>query len=410
MNNNKKKLKVLTIITKLELGGAQEVALYTANNLGEDFESYFISGEKGLLDENKEIKFKNIKQFFNIFELKREINPYFDLLAFFKIIFLIFKINPDIIHSHSSKAGILARIAAFLLRVKVIVHTYHGFGFHDYQNKLKKLFLVLTERFAAKCADILIVVSKLNIDKALNENIGEKKQYKIIRCGIDIEKYENKFESIDKNKILFNNIFEDEELKNDFDLERNDMPDNAKIIGMLACFKPQKSPEDFVEIANKLISESKDKNLYFVMVGDGELRKNIEARIKHYKIGKYFRLLGWRNDIDKILKTFDVMVLTSIFEGLPMSILEGMATGIPIVATKVDGTQEVIIDNHNGFLIECHDINNFVEKIRFVLNNQYIKHKFIENSKKLLTEEFNEKFVIEKIKNLYLELFYNKTK
>ena len=393
------KIKILTIITKLELGGAQEVALYTADNLGENFESYFASGEIGILDKDKTKNYKNIKEFFNILTLKREINPFYDFLAFIEIIKLIKKIKPNIVHSHSSKAGILARIASFLLGVKVRIHTYHGFGFHDYQNKFKKKFLVLIERFAAKLATKLIVVSKYNIEKALKEKIGNFNQYQVIRCGIDIDKYKISkiFDEKEKFKILFNNSM-------------ISVPFNSfsEIIGMVSCLKPQKSPLDLVEIANILINIENNKNFYFFIVGDGILREKLEKKIDDYNLKNNFFLLGWRKNIELILKTFDVFVLTSIFEGLPMAVLEAMASNVPVVATGVDGTREIIKDNKNGFLVNCHDNKTFSEKIKILLFRKEIREKFIKNSKKILTEDFNKNFVIEEFKNLYSKQILNK--
>ncbi|MDR0676701.1 MAG: glycosyltransferase family 4 protein [Elusimicrobiota bacterium] len=384
-----KKIKVLTIITKLELGGAQKVALYTANNLGDDFESYFISGEKGLLDNDKIDKYKNIKQFFNIQELKRNVNLIFDTISAFKIMTIILKIKPDIIHTHSSKAGIIGRFVAYFLGIKGIVHTYHGFGFHDSQNKIKKFFFVIIERFAAKCANKLIAVSKFNIQKALEKKIGKILQYEIIRCGIQLKKYF----SHDKSIVV---------------KELEKLPKDSIIIGMIACFKPQKSPLDFVEIAKKLIDKYNEKNLYFVMIGDGELRSKIEEKIKNYDIKKRFKLLGWRTDIYEILHYFDILVLTSIFEGLPMALLEGIALGVPIVATNVDGIQEIIENEKNGFLLKCHDIDGFVDKISNLLENKNLREIFVENGKKILTDEFDESVVIEKTKNLYFSIFLKK--
>ncbi len=259
-----------------------------------------------------------------------------------------------------------------------------------------KKFLVLAERFAAKLATKLIVVSKFNIDKALKEKIGKINQYKVIRCGIDIEKYKNSknLNETEKFEILFKN----------FDNYRNfSFLSSPKIIGMISCLKEQKSPEDLVEIANILVNIENNKNFYFFIVGDGILRKKLELKINYYNLENNFFLLGWRNDIDLVLKTFDIFVLTSIFEGLPMSILEAMASSVPVVATGVDGTKEVIKNNENGFLVDCHDNKTFSEKIKTLLFDTKLREKFIQNSHKILTKEFDKNFVIEEFKKLYLK-------
>jgi glycosyltransferase involved in cell wall biosynthesis len=377
------KIKIITIITQLELGGAQKVALYTADGLGEEFESYFVSGEQGLLDSAKHNIFKNIKQFFNIPAMKRELNPIKDLIAFFKLFFLFKKIKPQIIHTHSSKAGILGRWAGFFAGVPVIVHTYHGFGFHDYQNILTKKFYVIIERLSCLISHKLIVVSNHNISKALKEKVGNINQYSVIRCGIGIQKYRYRNQEIVDKKKLETNV-----------------PMDKKIIGMIACFKEQKAPLDFIEIANEILKKRQD--VFFVMIGDGELRIEIEQKIQKFGIQNNIKLLGWRDDVIHVIKMFDISVLTSLWEGLPMVLLESMASGIPVVATRVDGTQEIIKNDYNGFLVECHDVENFVTKIMLLLDNEELREKFIKNSNNLLVDEFDKAVVIEKIKNLYL--------
>ena len=380
------KIKVVTIITKLELGGAQKVALYTADGLGQDqrFESYFVSGEEGFLDETKNETYKNIKQFFNIPEIIRELNPIKDFIAFFKLWLLLKKIKPQIVHTHSSKAGILGRWAAFFAGVPTIIHTYHGFGFHDYQPFLIKKFYVIAERLSCIIADKLVVVSHHNIQKALKEKVGKKEQYTVIRCGIEIQKYREKNVNIFAKKSDLN------------------IPADAKVVGMVACFKDQKSPLDFVKIAAEILRQR--QNVFFVMVGDGELRAAIEQKIKKFGIQNNIKLLGWRDDVVDIIKIFDVSVLTSLWEGLPMVILESMASGIPVVATMVDGTQEIIKSEYNGFLVQCHDVSDFVNKIMLVLDNPKIREKFVTNSNSLLVDEFDQTVVIQKIKDLYVGL------
>ncbi len=385
------KIKVLTIITKLELGGAQKVALYIANNLGNEFESYFISGETAILDDTKTQDYKNIKIFFNVPSLIRSINPLKDLLCFLKLVSLIKKIKPKVVHTHSSKAGIIGRFAAFFCKIPVVIHTYHGFGFNDFQSFFVKKIYILLEKLSSLKATKLVFVSNVNLKKAHKEKIGNTKQYEIIRCGIDLKKY--------RNTMI--NVFEKKQTLG--------IPTNLKTIGMIACFKPQKAPLDFIEIANKLLAKRKD--LFFVMLGDGILHQEIETKIQEYGINNNVKLLGWRDDVNEVLQTFDVFALTSLWEGLPMAVLEAMATGIPVVATRIDGTQEVIHDNENGFLINCHDVENFAKKIEILLENEDLKIKFTTISQTILSQEFDEKNVIETTKKLYkncLEKFTKK--
>jgi len=165
------KIKVCHIITKLELGGAQKNTLYTVSNLDkEKFDVFLISGEGGILDD--EAKKQNFKKYF-LKNLVREISPLNDLLALIKIFKILRKEKPDIIHTHSSKAGIIGRIAGFLSGVKIIIHTYHGFGFNEHQRYLVKKFYIFIEKLVSFITDYFIFVSYDNLETA--------KKYKIIR-------------------------------------------------------------------------------------------------------------------------------------------------------------------------------------------------------------------------------------
>ena len=130
-----------------------------------------------------------------------------------------------------------------------------------------------------------------------------------------------------------------------------ELPEDKVIIGMVACLKPQKSPEDFIEIAARVLDQT--DQAHFVMAGDGELRASVEERIRQYGIGGHITLLGWQNeqDMPEIYRNLDIVVLTSLWEGLPCVFSEAMACELPIVATNVDGAREAIIDGENGYLI-----------------------------------------------------------
>ncbi|PIU83124.1 MAG: hypothetical protein COS68_05750, partial [Elusimicrobia bacterium CG06_land_8_20_14_3_00_38_11] len=285
------KIKVVHIITLLELGGAQENTLYTCEHLDKNkFDVMLLCGKGGILDAQT----KNIRIYF-VKELMREICPFYDLIAFIKIYKILKKEKPDIVHTHSSKAGIIGRWAAYYAKVPLIIHTFHGFGFNDEQNYFVRKIYILAERLTAKITDKLVAVSYENISKGLKNKIGNELQYTMIRSGIKLQDYQ-----ID---IDF------EKKKKEFGLK------NEHIVGMIACFKKQKAPLDFIKTAKSVCAEKPDAK--FILVGDGVLRKRIEAEIKKLNLEKNVILTGWRKDTNEIIKIFDVFVLTSLWEGLP---------------------------------------------------------------------------------------------
>jgi glycosyltransferase involved in cell wall biosynthesis len=342
------KIKICHIITRLELGGAQQVTLDTLRYLDKDiFEKFLITNPDDFLV-NDAKSMEGLKIYF-IPELIREIKPYKDIVAFYKIYRVLRKIKPDIVHTHSSKAGILGRIAARKAGVPVVLHTYHGFSFHDFQNAVTKSLYIWIERIAAKFGTHFYAVSKANIEKGVKNKIFMAESCMLTRDAI----HTSVFKTADS----------------DSSKAREDLgiPNEAKIVGMIACFKPQKSPEDFIYIA-KLVLKGRD-DIRFILVGDGILRNKLERLIKALDLEGYVILTGWREDIPNLIKSFDCFVLTSLHEGLPMVIPQAISAKVPVIASSVDGTCDIIEDGVNGFLVEPKDIDGFYRKILKVLSD-----------------------------------------
>ena len=182
------KTKVAVIITKLELGGAQKVAISICEKIDKTkFEPFLICGCGGILDEETKNKIRVIF----IKDLVREINPIKDLKALYSIYKVLKHEKPNIVHTHSSKAGIVGRLAARMCGIKNIIHTIHGFSFNDTQSFLKKNLFIFLEKLGAKFSKYLIPVSVENTTKGLQNNIGKEEQYHYIRLGVDIENFKN---------------------------------------------------------------------------------------------------------------------------------------------------------------------------------------------------------------------------
>jgi len=386
------KIKVAHIITKLELGGAQRNTLYTAENLNRDlFSVILISGEGGILDDEAR-ELKNIKLYF-VKELIREINPLSDFFALIKLIKILKKEKPDIVHTHSSKAGILARWAAKFTDVPIIIHTFHGFGFNDYQKPLVKNFFILLEKITAKITDKLICVSNENIKTALKNRIGTQDKYILIRSGIKIFNYRDIKIDIRQKKLELG------------------LKENSKIITTIGPFKPQKNLLDFIEMA-KIVTFSPSHLLtfspYFLIIGDGQQRKELETKIKNLRLNDKVYLLGWRKDIPEILAITDVFVMTSLWEGLPRAVVEAMVSGKPVVAYSVDGIKDIIVDGKNGFLAEPKDIKTLSEKVVKILSDENLAKKIGENARSTIDETFDIDFMVKQQEKLYSELMERK--
>ncbi|WP_372519250.1 glycosyltransferase family 4 protein [Candidatus Ruminimicrobiellum ovillum] len=374
------KIKVAVIITKLELGGAQKVAISVCEKIDKTkFEPFLICGCGGILDEETKNKIRVIF----VKDLVREINPVKDLKSLFSIYKILKQEKPGIVHTHSSKAGIIGRFAARMCGIKNIIHTIHGFSFNDTQSFLKKNLFIFLEKIGAKISKYLIPVSVENTTKGLKNNIGKKEQYHYIRLGIDIENFKN---------------FKDKpSLKKELNIDEKDF-----LVTTIGPFKPQKNLPDFIKIA-KDISEN-HKNFKFVIVGDGTLRKSFEQLIKEYNISDKIFLLGWRRDISNILNSSDFFVMTSLWEGLPISTIEAMCCGLSPVVNDVDGQREIIKNDFNGFLVKPYDIKTTEEKILLLAHNKQLKNTLSINAKNSIDYTFSIDYMIKKHEELYSSL------
>lgn len=374
------KINLLYVITKLELGGAQKQLLSTISLLDKElFKPFLFTCQTGLLSGEtasiNELTFKKSKF------LERSINPLKDLLALIEI-YRFIKINKiDIVHTHSSKAGILGRWAARLAKVKIIVHTVHGWSFNDFQPKLMRIIFIRLERITARFTDKIIVVSNYDKEKGLNNGIGDGDKYTLIRYGIDYAAFGGRKEDV----------------RQALGINADDL-----IVGMIACFKPQKCPQDFVKLAF-LINQSLPK-VKFILVGDGILRRCVEDLIGNFKLQPKLILAGWRRDIPAILQALDVFALTSLWEGLPISVLEAMAASKPVVATNTGGIAEVIVEGKTGFLVAPQDIKSMSEKLINLLEDKNLREKMGQNAKDSLGADFDLSNMAKPTQGLYIDL------
>ena len=388
------KITVVHIITKLELGGAQQNTLFTVNHLDPTaFDVVLISSSEGILIEEA-LKLSNVTVHL-IPELVREIGPLKDLKALFKIKTILKQLKRDqqkesrenagdiIVHTHCSKAGILGRWAAYLAGIRCIVHSYHGFSFNVFQPALLSAFYIFLERITSIITTKFIMVSKTNIEKGIHEKIFVRDKVVLIRSGIDIEKFQQA-ESTMKTKR--------KELA---------VSDDIPLIAMIACLKPQKAPLDFVKVANSVLQYTREA--HFVLVGDGVLRPEVEKLIRQLGIDNKIVLLGWRRDIPEIMKCINVLVLTSLWEGVPRVLPQAMSLGIPIVATEVDGTPEAVQNGVNGFVLPPGDIEGIAEKIIYLITHPEKARDMGEKGKRLVNE-FDIWKMMNQQEQLYVEL------
>jgi glycosyltransferase involved in cell wall biosynthesis len=343
---------VCHVITKLELGGAQEVALGVVSSLDRGlFRAVLIAGPGGiLLDEAKTLPEVEVRI---ISSLVREISPFNDLRALVQLVLAFRQLRPTIVHTHSSKAGILGRLAAWMAGVPTIVHTIHGYGITPLQPGWVRRILIALEWLIGRITTFWIAVSNADLKQGLRWRLFTKETVLLVRPGIDPEPFTARKEGAMRDRLR---------------LELGVAPSGI-LIGTVACLKPQKAPEDFVKVAALISQEFPEAR--FILVGDGELRGRIERLVNESLLSDRFQLLGWRRDIPILMNALDVFVLTSRWEGLPCVLLEARAAAIPIVAMNVGGAEEAIDEGTHGWLCQRGDIEGMARRVCRVLHEKH---------------------------------------
>jgi len=328
-------IRVCHVITELALGGAQQNTLYTVAHLDRRrFDPVLLAGRGGLLD--GEARASGAPVIF-VDALRRDVAPLRDAAALIALWRHFRRLRPAIVHTHSSKAGILGRWAARLAGVPLIVHTIHGYGFHPGQSRLARGAWVMLERITGRvCTSAFIAVSRANLIEGMALGILTKERASLIHSGIRLA---------------------------DFEARPARAPGEAPVtVGMVACLKPQKAPLDFVRAAAKVARLCGRERVRFVLLGDGVLRLRVEEAIRSEGMTDLIALPGWCRDVPGAMREFDVLLHTSRWEGLPRVFPEAMATGLPIVATDVDGAPEAVEDGATGYLLPAGDVEGLARR------------------------------------------------
>jgi len=380
------KTKVLHIITRLDPGGSSTNTLETVARLDSNkYETFLISGKTN--DALSEVQHFIGKRKINcifIDELRRSINPWYDFLAFIKIWKLLKKSQYDIVHTHSSKAGIIGRWAAWLAHVKCIVHTPHGNIFYGYFNKgITKIFVFL-EQITAKITHRIITLTEKGKEEHVQMNVAREDKFVPIYSGIDIKKFENRHQDVnDKRK----------ELK---------LSEENIIFGAVARLDPVKGNTYLVEAMEEVVL--KIPNAKLVIVGDGTEKKEIESMIQRLQLSDAVVLTGFRKDVPALLKIFDIFILASLNEGMGRVILEAMASGKPVIATQTGGIPELVQEGQSGLLVPIADAKALSEAMIHLAENPKMMSTFGETGKKLVKDIFSLDKMVTKIDDLYQEI------
>ena len=384
MNETMQKVKVLQVIESTGKSGPRYLLGSLVHNLNKDrFEIEVICSnlrDKGFNKDIQKMREAGIKV--SVLRMRRNISVLSDLIAFFKLFLYIKKGRYDIVHTHGSKAGVLGRIAARLTGVKVIIHTPHCFCFMAADiAKLKKLFYFYIEKFAALFCDKIIAVSESQRQDILKRKLTNIKKVITIENGVDINKFGN----------------------NGFDISRKKkglgLNDSSVILGTVGVLNESKGQRYLIEAVSQVIKDGFDVNL--LIAGEGPLRKDLETFSDKLGLNGRMKLLGFREDIPEVLSVMDIFVFPSLWEGMPLAVLEAMSSSLPVISTNVHGAVDLIQDNKRGILVQRKDAKGIAEAIRYLISNHNEAKRIGQEAKELIQRNYTLEKQISRIRNLY---------
>lgn len=371
------RIRILLAITRLELGGAQRVVLHTAESLDRRaFEVALAWGPGDLLDDEAAAVADLVR--YPIPPLVRPVAPISDLRALAALRAAIRSFRPQVVHTHSSKAGILGRFAARLEDVPA-VHTIHGFGFTPLQSLPKRWLYRTAERLMARVTDQFVAVSQADLSRGIAIGLFSPANARLIRAAIDLGRFRGTADGDGARAQL-------------------GVPADAPLVTQIGNFKPQKAPLDFVRVAAAVHRRHPDAR--FVMAGDGPLRETAELLAEQLGVAHRMIFGGWWDDVPGLLAATTVSVLTSRHEGLPCSVVESLAAGVPVVATAVDGTVEVVRQEENGLLANPGDIAGLAGSITRLLDDPELRRRMSVAARQGL-EEFDQDLMVRQQEDLY---------
>ena len=384
-----KKIKILRIIARLNIGGPAIHTILLTDGLDKSrFETVLVvgtaeksEGDMFYLAIEKGVQPKIIP------ELSRPLNIHNDIIAFWKLFCFIKKEKPDIIHTHTAKAGTLGRLACILCKLSFqpsvfnfqpkIIHTFHGHVLHSYFGRIKTAFFIWIERFMAIFTDKIIAVSESVRKELIDLGIASTRKIITIPLGLELEKY-LKIENTEHGNRDY------------------------KSVGIIGRLVPAKNHKMFLDAAKRLKDTlCFDKRIKFLIVGDGHLRSELENYAKKLGIKQDVIFTGWVKDLTQVYSELNIVALTSLNEGTPVALIEAQAAGRPCVATNVGGVPNVIEDGRSGFLVPSQDIKRFIERLFKLLNNPMLMRTMGKYGRNIVKEKFSKNRLIKDIEALY---------
>jgi glycosyltransferase involved in cell wall biosynthesis len=393
-----KRIKICRIIARLNVGGPaiHTILLTSALNNGM-YESMLVCGsvEKAEKDMIYLAEINGVKPLL-IPGFGRRINPLKDLSAFIKIYNIMRKYKPDIVHTHTAKAGAIGRTAALLAGVPVRIHTFHGHIFDSYFGSLQAAIFLSVERLLARFTKYIVVVSEAQKRDIVDKyRIAGEGKIRVVPLGLELEKYAD---AKDGSRGIRTEL---------------DIDDDTLIVAIVGRLVPVKNHKMFIDAAKELLLISPGKKIKFLIVGDGEERTALEKYSAEAGLGKDKVIFyGWKEEMAEVYAGADIVALTSLNEGTPVALIEALAAGKPVVATDVGGVRDVVQDGRSGYLVPSGDVKQFAKRLHELASDSEKRVLFGKAGRDAVVNKYSKQRLVSDIKRLYTEslIDYNKDK
>lgn len=349
-------IRVVHIIARLNVGGAAVVVSLMVSGLRPpEYESRLLCGQIGTAEGDMAYyaESRGVRPIF-IPELGRALHPLRDIATMRKLVRLLRDLKPDVVHTHTAKAGFVGRIAARLAGVPVVLHTFHGHVFYGVFRgrgaRAMELLSLVLERLAAPLADRIITLSdRLRDELAGDFHIAPRSKIIVLPIPVELEAFARQPRRAGGFRAAWN------------------IPPDAPLVGFVGRLVPMKHPELFVQAAARV--RARHPNARFVMVGDGELRAGVEDLVVSLGLGEAIMLTGWQRDMAAVYSDLDVLAVSSRNEGTPVTLIEAVTAGCPVVSTAVGGVPDLLENGRLGALVPPDDAEALANAILAILDN-----------------------------------------
>lgn len=379
-------LRVCRIIGRLNIGGPAVHAIVLTHGLrARGYETILIAGREGSREGSmRRLAAEKGVEPLLLPELGREVRPAKDLAALLKLARLLRQQRPAIVHTHTAKAGTLGRIAARMAGVPIVIHTFHGHTFSGYFSPAAtRLFLAIERRLASTSTKIVTVSEGQRLE-LLRLQIGTPEQVVAIPLGLELD-------------CLLRSEIRRGELR-----QQLGIPPETALIGVVARLVPIKDIATFLEAASDLRRSRPD--VQFLIVGDGELRSSLMQQARTLGLERCAHFLGWQRDIAAIYADLDLVTLSSLNEGTPVCLIEAMAAGLPVVATRVGGVPDLIEHGKTGLLVPPKDPKALSMAMKTLLDDPGRRREMGRLGRETVYPKYSDGALLDRIDRLYASL------